>query len=164
MSDLRTVRGFEEALRPPVDVRRARLTPAVLRAGGRTDPAEMFARVDRVSRRVPEVMVKVTGRTRDGAHLRAHLQYIGRNGAVALETPDGERHVSPSSVRALADDWAEEARLAGGRRDAPLTHAIILSMPAGTDAGRLHDAARAFAAEVFAERFAYVFALSLIHI
>lgn len=159
MSDLITVRGFEEALRPPVDVRRARLTPAVLRAGGRADPAEMFARVDRVSRRVPEVMVKVTGRTRDGAHLRAHLQYIGRNGAVALETPDGERHVSPSSVRALADDWAEEARLAGGRRDAPLTHAIILSMPAGTDAGRLHDAARAFAAEVFAERFAYVFAL-----
>ncbi len=159
MSDLGTVRGFEEALRPPVDVRRARLTPAVLHAGGRADRAEMFSRVDRVARRVPEVMVKVTGRTRDASHLRAHLQYIGRNGDVALETPDGERHVSPLSVRALAEDWAEEARMAGGRRDAPLTHAIILSMPAGTDGGRLHDAARAFASEVFAERFAYVFAL-----
>ncbi|MEN5229735.1 relaxase/mobilization nuclease domain-containing protein [Brevundimonas naejangsanensis] len=159
MTELRSVRGFEDALRPPVDVRRARITPAVLKpsSGGARDA--ILARVERVARRVPEVMVKVTGRTRDGAHLRAHFQYIGRNGEVPLETADGRRLSDPEKVRTLAQDWAEEAKMAGGRRDAPLTHAIILSMPAGTDANSLHDAARAFAAEVFADRFAYVFAL-----
>ncbi len=159
MSEARSFRGFEEALRPPVDVRRARMTPAVLRSPRGGTPGEVVARMDRVARRVPETMVKVTGRTRDGAHLRAHLQYIGRGGAVTLEAADGQRLTEPRAVRALADDWAEEARLAGGRRDAPLTHAIVLSMPAGTDAGKLEDAVRAFAFEIFSERFDYVFAL-----
>ncbi|WP_420469960.1 relaxase/mobilization nuclease domain-containing protein [Brevundimonas sp. FT23042] len=159
MSDLNTVRGFEEGLRPPVDVRRARMTPAVLRTSSSSSPAAVTARVERLARGAPEVMVKVTGRTRDGAHLKAHFQYIGRNGAVALETAAGERIIDLAAVRDLATDWSEEARLAGGRRDTPLSHAVILSMPAGTDAGRLHDAARAFAGEVFSDRFAYVFAL-----
>ncbi len=105
-------------------------------------------------------MVKVTGRTRDGDHLKAHLDYISRNGAVALEGPDGERLDGRAEVRALARDWAEEfAMEPGRRRDASISLSIVLSMPAGADAVRLHDAARAFAAETFGERFAYVFAL-----
>ena len=79
MSDFRSPRGFEEALRPPVDPRRARITPAVLRPS-RNRGQESAARFIRVLRRAPEVMVKVTGRTRDGGHLKAHLDYISRNG------------------------------------------------------------------------------------
>lgn len=57
-------------------------------------------------------------------------------------------------MRDLARDWAEEfAFEPGRRRDASISLSIILSMPAGTDAVRLHDAARAFAAETFGERF-----------
>ena len=146
MTDFRSSRGFEEVLRPPVDIRRARITRGVLRPprGGGGDPSARFARV---ARRVPEVMVKVTGRTRDGAHLKAHLHYISRNGALALEGPDGERLESRGQVRELARDWAEEFELEPGRRrDASISLSIVLSMPAGTDAVRLHDAARAFAA------------------
>lgn len=159
MMDFRSSRGFEEALRPPVDIRRARITPAVLRPprGGDDDPSVRFARV---ARRAPEVMVKITGRTRDGAHLKAHLDYISRNGALALEGPAGERLEGRGQVRDLARDWAEEFALEPGRRrDASISLSIVLSMPAGTDAVRLQDAARAFAAETFGERFPYVFAL-----
>ena len=159
MTDFRSSRGFDEVLRPPVDIRRARITPAVLlpARGGGGDPSARFARV---ARRAPEVMVKITGRTRDGAHLKAHLDYISRNGALALEGPDGERLEGRGQVRDLARDWAEEFALEPGRRrDASISLSIILSMPAGTDAVRLHDAARAFAAETFGERFPYVFAL-----
>ncbi|MDQ1153061.1 relaxase/mobilization nuclease domain-containing protein [Brevundimonas sp. SORGH_AS_0993] len=159
MTDFRPSRGFEEVLRPPVEIRRARITPAVLRpsSGEGGDPSARFARV---ARRVPEVMVKITGRTRDGAHLMAHLDYISRNGALALEGLDGERLDGREPIRDLARDWAEDFALEPGRRrDASITLSIVLSMPAGTDAVRLHDAARAFAAGTFGERFPYVFAL-----
>lgn len=159
MTDFRSPRGFEEALRPPVDIRRARITPAVLRParGGGGDPSARFARV---ARRAPEVLVKITGRARDGAHLKAHLDYVSRNGVLPLEGPDGERLEGRGQVRDLARDWAEEFALEPGRRgDASISLSIVLSMPAGTDVVRLHDAARAFAAATFGERFPYVFAL-----
>jgi hypothetical protein len=160
VSDLRSLRGFEEALRPPVDVRRARVTPAVLRGPGAGSGAEVAARFVRVVRRAPEVMVKVTGRTRDGAHLGAHLAYISRNGALPLLGPDGERLEGRAAVRELARDWAEEAAMEPRRRrDTPLSHAMVLSMPAGTDAARLQDAAWAFARETFWDRFVWVMAL-----
>jgi hypothetical protein len=159
VSEFRTPRGFEEALRPPVDVRRARITTTVLRVPGGA-AAEATARLARVVRRAPEVMVKITGRTRDGGHLQAHLDYISRNGALALEGPDGEQLTGREAVRGRAGEWAEELAMEPRRRrDAPVSLSIVLSMPAGTQAFRLQDAARAFAADVFGERFPYVFAL-----
>ncbi|MFC7380081.1 relaxase/mobilization nuclease domain-containing protein [Brevundimonas sp. GCM10030266] len=152
--------GFEDALRPPVDVRRARIVPGVLRAGrgGGTDAAH--ARLARIARGAPEVMVKITGRTHDGGHLLSHLQYIGRNGALSLEGPDRERVGDREAVRALAEAWTSEAALRPGRRrDTPLSHAVVLSMPRGTAADRLEDAARAFAGRVFGDRFDYVLVL-----
>lgn len=160
MTDFRRPLGFEEALRPPVDVRRARITRPVLRPPGRAGDAAAYAQLARIIRRAPEVMVKITGATRDGSHLQAHLDYISRNGRLVLEGPDGEQLEGRGEMRALASIWAMEAALEpGGRRDRPLSRSIILSMPRGTDAIRLHDAARAFAKEAFGERFPYVFAL-----
>ncbi|WP_231378897.1 hypothetical protein [Brevundimonas sp. BAL450] len=160
MSDFRRPLGFEEALRPPINVRRARITQPVLRPPGRRGDAAAYAQLARIIRRTPEVMVKVTGSTRDGGHLMRHLDYIGRNGKLTLEGPDGERLAGRMEMKTLAAAWAAEAALEpGARRDRPLSRSIVLSMPRGTDAMRLHDAARAFAAEAFGERFPYVFAL-----
>ena len=158
MSDFRTPIGFEEALRPPVDVRRARVTPGVLgrRAAGEGARAQLM----RVARRVPEVMVKITGRTRDPGHLQRHLDYISRNGKLVLEGPDGERLEGRAAVRTLAEDWAAElAAEPRRRRDAPVSLSLVLSMPAGTDPLRVRDSARAFALATFGERFPWVFAL-----
>ena len=160
MTDFRRLLGFEEALRPPVDVRRARIARPVLRPPGRAGDAAAYAQLARIIRRAPEVMVKITGATRDGGHLHAHLDYISRNGRLVLEGPDGEQLEVRGEMRALASAWAMEAKLeSGGRRDRPLSRSIILSMPRGTDVIRLHDAARAFAKEAFGERFPYVFVL-----
>lgn len=158
MSDFRTPIGFEEALRPPVDVRRARVTPGIL--GRRAAGEGARERLMRVARRVPEVMVKITGRTRDAGHLQRHLDYISRNGKLVLEGPDGERLEGRAAVRTLAEDWtAELAAEPGRRRDAPVSLSLVLSMPAGTDPIRVRDSARAFAQATFGERFPWVFAL-----
>lgn len=160
MSDFRRPLGFEEALRPPIDVRRARIAQPVLRPPGRAGDAAAYAQLARIVRRVPEVMVKITGKTKDAGHLRRHLDYISRNGKLILEGPDGERFEGRVEMKALAAAWSLEATLEpGGRKDRPLSRSIVLSMPRGTDAMRLHDAARAFAAEAFGDRFPYVFAL-----
>lgn len=159
MSDFRIPSGFEEALRPPVRMRRARLAHAVLRVGRSGDADAGRAQLQRVVRGAPEVMVKITGRTRDGGHLQRHLDYITRNGKLTLEGPDGERLIGRADVRALAEDWRSELSVVPQRRDAPVSLSIVLSMPAGTDEGRVHDAARAFASRLFADRHPYVFAL-----
>jgi len=159
VSDFRTVRGFEDAWRPPVLPRRrtplAILTP---RGSGTGDDAR--ARLARIASRAPEVVVKVTGRTRDPGHLRAHLDYISRNGELEMEDRDGALITGRPAVRELADDWSAIA-LADSRRRAttPFSLSVVLSMPADTDAATVRDAARAFAREVFADRFDYVFAL-----
>ena len=76
MTEFRRPLGFEEALRPPIDVRRARITQPVLRPSGRAGDAAAYAQLARIIRRAPEVMVKVTGSTRDGDHLMRHLSEV----------------------------------------------------------------------------------------
>jgi type IV secretory pathway VirD2 relaxase len=104
-------------------------------------------------------MVKVTGRTRDAAHLHAHLSYISRNGQLEGEGRDGLPWCGRMDVLETASAWAWTANVERRRRDAPLSVSLILSMPAGTDAFRLRDAARAFAREVFEDRHDYVLVL-----
>jgi hypothetical protein len=158
MTDFQTVEGFEDVWRPPVRSRivrpRAVLRPSQAAGGGAR------ARLERIAARAPEVMVKVTGRTRDGAHLRAHLDYISRNGQLELEGVDGALIVSRRDVADLADEWAGAA-IAGNprRKDSPVSHSVILSMPAGTNEIAVRDAARSFAADMFGDRHDYVFTL-----
>jgi hypothetical protein len=111
-------------------------------------------------RRAPEVMVKVSGRTRDPGHLRAHLDYVARHGELALEDRDGAVLDGRAAVRELAEDWSALA-LADRRRrsNTPFSHSVVLSMSGGTPPLAVRDAARAFAAEVFADRFDYAFVL-----
>ncbi|CAN7641702.1 relaxase/mobilization nuclease domain-containing protein [Phenylobacterium sp. LjRoot219] len=155
MTDFATVRGFEDLWRP---VARPRRVPdrGVLPAAGAVG-ADTKARLVRIASRAPEVMVKITGRTRDGAHLQAHLKYISRDGALPLEGRDGEFLSDLRDVQELATDWAvEDFRK---RENAAMSLSIVLSMPPGSSIVGTRDAARAFAQEVFGERFDYVFAL-----
>lgn len=156
MADFRIVPGFEEAWRPPVG--RRRRPEEVLSAPGAR--REVRARLARLVAKAPEVMVKVTGRTRSAAHLKAHLEYISRNGELALEGPDGWPISGRREVRELSEDWSSIA-LADSRRRAnsPFSVSLVLSMPKGTDPFALRDAARAFAQAAFGARFDYVFAL-----
>lgn len=155
MSDFANLRGFEDLWRPVARSRRVPDRRALPNSGAMGAGAK--ARLARIAARAPEVMVKVTGRTRDVGHLQAHLKYISRDSALPLEGRDGETLSSLRDIQELGADWAAEDFRK--REDAALSISIVLSMPAGTSIVRTRDAARAFAQEIFAERFDYVFAL-----
>jgi type IV secretory pathway VirD2 relaxase len=118
----------------------------------------MRAKLERIVRRAPEVMVKITGRTRGVAHLKSHLAYITRNGELDAETEQGATLAGRSGLKDLQQRWEDDAGLDDKRRrDASLSVNIILSMPAGTDAVAVKDSARAFAIETFDYNHDYVF-------
>ena len=156
MSTFATVEGFEEVWRPLIGSNRRRPETVL----GRGSAPDVRARLARLAAGAPEVMVRITGRTQSPAHLRTHLDYITRKGALEATDQDGNRIVGRSEVRELGDDWSALA-LADRRRlpNSPLSHSLVLSMPAGTDPVIVRDAASAFAAEVFGTRFEYVLTL-----
>jgi type IV secretory pathway VirD2 relaxase len=124
---------------------------------GRLTPA-MRAKLERIVRRAPEVMVKITGRTKDVAHLKSHLAYITRNGELDAETGQGAALTGRSGLKDLQQRWEDDADLDNKRRrDGSVSINIILSMPAGTDAVTVKDSARAFAIETFGYNHDYVF-------
>ena len=112
-------------------------------------PDEVRSRLKGIVQRRPQVMVRISGGGRGMRPIRAHLNYISRNGQLAVEDQDGERLLGQHDVVSLAQEWQS-----GGfpieeispRREA---YNIVLSMPTGTDALGLHRAARAFAKDEF---------------
>ncbi|MGY4325713.1 type IV secretory pathway VirD2 relaxase [Bradyrhizobium sp. LB7.2] len=126
-------------------------------AHGCLTPA-MRAKLEGIVRRAPEVMVKITGRTKSVAHLRSHLAYITRNGELDAETEQGATLAGRAGLKDLQQRWDDDACLDDKRRrDGSLSINIILSMPAGTDAVAVKDSARAFAIETFGYNHDYVF-------
>ncbi|WP_244608738.1 relaxase/mobilization nuclease domain-containing protein [Bradyrhizobium algeriense] len=118
----------------------------------------MRAKLERIVGRVPEVMVKITGRTKGVAHLKSHLAYVTRNGELDAETEQGAAMTGRSGLKDLQQRWEDDASLDDKRRrDGSLSINIILSMPAGTDAVAVKDSVRAFAIETFGHNHDYVF-------
>lgn len=160
MSDFRDVRGFDQVWRPPAGGRKIIAKGSVL--GGpasRAGEGEAKAKLARVVEKAPEVMVKITGKTKDGEHLGAHLDYISRKGELDLEQSDGAFVHGRDAVKELALDWAASGESDSRRRaNSTMSVSIVLSMPVGTDPERMRDAVRAFARAEFGETFPYVFA------
>ena len=140
------------------------------RGPGRRDrlSPEELALVGRTVRRTPEVMVKVL--SKDSNNLRSvarHLNYIGRRGELELETDDGTRLQQRDAGHQLVEDWdldldqdRGDNRLSAGAGRAPkLVHKIMLSMPPGTPAQGVLEAARNFAREEFALKHRYALVL-----
>src|SRR6266513_6022439 len=130
--------------------------------------ADQIAAIDRTVRRVPEAMVKVL--PKDSNNLRSvarHLNYIGRNGKLELETDDGERLQAKDAGQCLLEDWdldlekdRRESNLASVTGRSPkLVHKIMLSMLPGTPAKGVLEAARNFAREEFALKHRYALVL-----
>ena len=110
-----------------------------------------------VQRRAPQVMVKVTGGGRGMGAIAAHLRYIAKAGRLPIEDDRGAVREGREALRAIADQWRfGGARIpeVSERREA---FNIMLSMPAGTDARVLRQAAREFAkAELANHRYVMV--------
>jgi len=110
-----------------------------------------------VERRAPQVMVKVTGGGRGMGAIAAHLRYIAKAGRLPIEDDRGTVREGREALRAIADQWrfgGTRIPEVSGRREA---FNIMLSMPAGTDARVLQQAAREFAkAELANHRYVMV--------
>lgn len=130
--------------------------------------ADQIATIERTIRRTPEVMVKVL--PKDSNTLQSvsrHFSYIGRNGNLELEIDDGERVQGQHAGKRLLEDWdldLDEYRRQMGLapvsgRSPKLVHKIVLSMPPGTPAKGVLEAARNFAREQFALKHRYALVL-----
>jgi len=124
--------------------------------------------IARTVRRTPEVMVKVSGGARTVRGVGQHVDYIGREGELGVETDDEERLRGGDFEKALLKDWRldldvqqSRALYSGtpGHKTPKLVHNIVLSMPAGTPPVKLLKAVRKFAQEQFALTHRYAMAL-----
>ena len=107
--------------------------------------------------RAPQVMVKVTGGGRGMGVIRAHMNYIDREGDGLIDQA-GDRHQGREARRELARQWAREGTPIPERSDRREAFNIMWSMPAGTDSRKLLAAVQALAARRFAGH-KYVMAL-----
>jgi hypothetical protein len=119
----------------------------------------MRRRLERIVAAAPEVMVKITGRTKGIEHLRSHLEYITRNGDLSAETETGSVWPGREGLRDLQRQWSQDAALDERRANRTLSINMILSMPPGTDGETVRDAVRAFATDAFEGRHDYAFVL-----
>jgi hypothetical protein len=124
--------------------------------------------IARTVRRTPEVMVKVSGGARTVRGVAQHVDYIGREGELGIETDDEERLQGAGFEKALLRDWrldldAQQARALysgiPGRKTPKLVHNVVLSMPAGTPPDKLLKAVRRFAQDQFALTHRYAMVL-----
>jgi hypothetical protein len=119
--------------------------------------------------RTPEVMVKVLPRgANDLGAVRRHLDYIGREGELDLETDEGETLRGAHVGKDLLGDWDLELDAHRSRADlvsrppqqAPrLVHKLMFSMPAGTPPEKVLKAVQNFFREEFALKHRYAMAL-----
>ena len=109
-------------------------------------------------RKVPEVMVKISGGGKSLVQIKSHLDYISRNGDVPLEDENGDLISGKEAVRDLRDEW-QYGRM-GMTQESKVKQSfnIVLSMPPGTDRPSVTSAARDFAKAEFGDNYSYVFA------
>lgn len=161
-----------EAWRPPTGGKRSlRGGTLRIRSGGmgrrgtNASPpltaAQARAKLERIVRKAPEVMVKISGKQRGARHLAEHFGYISRHGKLEIRSSEGEMITDEKRLKAIAADWdmLDQAMNAYGK-DRPTSMSMVLSMPGGTtDAATIHDAVQAFARVEFEGQFSYMVAL-----
>jgi hypothetical protein len=134
---------------------------------GKLTPSEV-AFIATTARRVPEVMIKVSGGARTLQGVGAHFDYIGRKGVNEIETDMGEKLMEWGFEKDLMLDWDldldvlrrhTDRAIAHGRKHPKLVHNVIFSMPKGTPSDKLATEVRAFAVNQFALKHRYAMAL-----
>lgn len=96
-------------------------------------------------RRAPQVMVKVTGGGRGMGAIAAHFRYICKNGQLRMEDDRGVMSQGKEAMHDLAEQWRVSGSLIRDTSHRREAFNIMLSMPRGTDAQVVLQAARGFA-------------------
>ena len=146
-------------------------------AQAQTISAADKARLARVVKGAPEVMVKVSkpakndksgnpikvSRASEAVRASEHLAYISRNGKIEVENDRGETFSGRQQVGVIYREWMEkhdEDRREGSATDRTrITTSIVFSMPGTANAEAVKDAVRALAKQEFQGRHHYAMAL-----
>lgn len=116
------------------------------------------AKLNRIARRAPEVMMKVTGRQKGSDHVHAHLDYISRKGKLDLEDRDGDILDTKQSVIDRGNEWTEMTPY--WRRNTTISSvSMVFSMPEGTDPEIVKASVRELARTEISDTHDYVMAL-----
>ncbi|ESQ92517.1 relaxase/mobilization nuclease domain-containing protein [Asticcacaulis benevestitus] len=116
------------------------------------------AKLRAVVKRAPEVMVKISGGGKGMIQIKNHMDYISRNGQIELETQDGEVVNGRAELQMLRDEWKYGGFQVAEEGEVKDAFNIVLSMPEGTPALAVKNAARDFAAREFG---GYQYAMAL---
>jgi type IV secretory pathway VirD2 relaxase len=155
-----------------IDLREDGSSPMLLdivsygRGGKPLTPAQK-ERIALTVRRVPEVMVKVSGGARTVAGVARHVDYIGREGRLGLESDTGEHLDGKGFEHQLTEDWdldleaheRQTERSIRGRKPPKLVHNVIFSMPPGTPPDKVLQAVRKLALNEWQLKHRYAIAL-----
>ena len=121
------------------------------RLHGHSRATAIRSRIEATVRRVPQVMVKVTGGGRGMAAIRAHFRYITKNGRLDIEDDRGVVERGKDAVKDIERQWQFGGAYIGEEGPRREAFNVMLSMPRGIDALIVHKAAREFAKIEFAD-------------
>lgn len=103
-----------------------------------------------VNKKLPQVVVKISGTSKGANRAQAHIDYIGRHGKVELEDQDGNRYSNKDEQKSLIGAWKAQGmhdkHETGSRREA---FHFVFSMPKGTNAEAMKQAVRNLVKEEF---------------
>lgn len=122
------------------------------------DAKAVRKKIHSIVKRTPQVMVRISGGGKGIRHIKAHLDYISRNGQIPLEDQNGDKLVGKDEVNDLRDEWQFGGFPISDKSSHRQAFNLVLSMPAGTSEIAVFRAARDFAANEFAN-FQYAMAL-----
>lgn len=103
-----------------------------------------------VNKKLPQVVVKISGASKGANRAQAHIDYIGRHGNVELEDQDGNRYGNKDEQKSLIGAWQAQGmhdkHETGTRKEA---FHFVFSMPNGTNAEAMKQAVRNLVKEEF---------------
>lgn len=102
-----------------------------------------------VNKKLPQVVVKISGASKGANRAQAHINYIGRQGKVELEDQDGNKYIKDEQ-KSLIEAWKvqgmHDKHETGIRREA---FHFVFSMPEGTNAEAMKQAVKNLVKEEF---------------
>jgi hypothetical protein len=113
--------------------------------------------LDRTARRVPQTVVKITGRIHGAGSVLGAFTYVARLGVadqepVPLETSEGKLLARADEMQQLAREWQLHEMSDETRRKGATALAMVFSMPPGTDPANVREAVKEFAEQDMANR------------
>jgi hypothetical protein len=109
-------------------------------------------------KRRPQVLVRISGGGKGIRQVKAHLDYISRNGQIEVEDQNGDKFNGKDEINTLRDEWQMGGFPIPESSGVKQAFNIVLSMPAGTNEFGVRQAAADFARREF-ENYQYAMAL-----